>query len=403
MKICGIIAEYNPFHNGHKLQMDNAKKQSSADICVVIMSGMFTQRGDMAIASKYERAKMALSQGADIVIELPVCYVLQPAEYFALGGVGILDGIGTDYISYGTEAISEKDRKIIDQFVNITNNPTRKFEKHIQSNIKDGLGYPQARALAFQQISSEDNTSILKSPNAILEIAYRNAIYKLKSKIQPIPVPRVGDAYHESSPKSSIASATAIRQLIHSSKDYSSFMPLQCYEILESYLANNTPGNIELMYSHFLHVLATSPDSIKKVSDGNEELYNRMIKAVSASKSMYEYIDNVSTRRFTYARVSRAIMHSVLGISSDSVLQIRKNLPLYARVLGIKEEKRSALGTLTKQSKIPVVISAANPDLNSSLQIKMLQKDIAATNLYNMSIEKHFLFNQDYTQKLTVY
>jgi len=402
MKICGIIAEYNPFHNGHRLQINTALSNTGADICVVVMSGMYTQRGDMAIASKFARAKMALSQGADIVIELPVCYALQPAEYFALGGVGILNGLGADYISYGTEAISSKDRTVIDKFVNTTNSPTDIFEQEIQLNIKEGISYPQARLNAFKTISNFDDVSILKSPNAILEIAYRNAIYRLKSKIIPVHVPRVGDAYHESSPKSSIASATAIRNLIHHKKDYSRFIPEECYNILKSYSSQNMLGSINLMYPYFAHTLTTTPDRLLSVPDGNEELYNRMINAISKSEDMESFIDNVTTRRFTSARVSRAVMHSILDISSEFINKVRSQLPLYARVLGVQKEKKDIIGVLTKQSSIPVITSIAHANLKSQLEKVLLQKDIAATNLYNLSIYRNNLYNQDYTHKLTI-
>ena len=402
MKICGVIAEYNPFHNGHKLQLESAKEKTGADFCVIIMSGMFTQRGDMAIAPKFTRTQMALSQGADVVIEMPACYALQPAEYFALGGVGILNGIGADYISYGTEAVSQKDRKIIDDFVKLTNHPTHKFEKQIRLNLGDGISYPQARAEAFKEISQYEDVSILKSPNAILEIAYRNAIHRFGSDIVPVPVPRVGDAYHESAPKSKIASATAIRNLILSKEPYDDFMPREAHAILKDFLADNAPGNANLLYPYFLHTLAVSPHTLRAIPDGNDELYNRMIKAVSQSSSLAEYIDNVSTKRFTSARISRGVMHSILNISSSFVNEIRKKLPLYAHILGVNKDKKDVLGIITKQASIPVFTSVANPNLKTDLQKRLLETDIAATNLYNFTFKNQHLYNQDYTQKLTM-
>lgn len=403
MKICGVIAEYNPFHNGHRLQLNAAKEKTKADIVIVVMSGMFTQRGDIAIAPKFTRAKMALSQGADVVIELPTCYALQPAEYFALGSVGILDALGADYISYGTEAISETDRLVIDNFVSLTNKVNNKFEKNIKKKLQLGMSYPQARLEAFKQISKHDDVNILKSPNAILEIAYRNAIHRLKSKIKPYPVPRVGDAYHESSPQSKIASATAIRHLIRDGEDYSMYVPSECYNILDEYLSNNSLADINSLYPYFLHALATTPDILSSVSDSSEELFNRMIHASSQSKNMQEYIDNVSTKRYSHARVSRAIMHSILHISGSLINLSRMQLPLYARVLGVKEDKKHVLGYLTKHSSIPVITSVANPNLHTDLQRALLNIDIAATNLYNFTVKNEKLYNQDYTQKLTIY
>ena len=402
MKVCGVIAEYNPFHNGHKLQLQSAVEKSKADICVVVMSGMFTQRGDIAIASKFVRAQTALSQGADIVIELPTCYALQPAEYFALGGVGILNGLGADFMSFGTEAVSTKDRNIIDDFVSITNSPSTNFEHEISINIKNGLSYPQSRIEAFKTTSNHIETSVLKRPNAMLEIAYRNALHRLNSSIIPIPVPRVGDAYHDASPKSTIASATAIRNLIKENKDYSSLVPTDCYNIIDTFVSNNLLPEFNLLYPYLIHSLATAHEIIKSIPDGNDELYNRMIKAIPISHTMNEFILNVSTKRFSSARVSRAVMHIILNVSANLISDIRNQLPLYARVLGVREEKKHALGFISKQSSIPIFTSVANHSLKTELEKKMLDIDIAATNLFNLTLQNNYLYNQDYTQKLTI-
>lgn len=403
MKICGIIAEYNPFHNGHKIQLDSALSKTKADVCIAIMSGMFTQRGHCAIASKFTRAKMALSQGADIVLELPTCYALQPAEYFAMGGVGILSALNADYISYGTEAISVSDRKIIDDFVNLTNCPTANFEANISVNVKTGIAYPQARVLAFQSVTCHNNVSVLKKPNAILEISYKNAIHTLKSNITPCPIPRVGDSYHQDTPTNYIASATAIRKLIDSADDYSTYMPDMCYQILSSYLEDTSAVTFESMFPYLAHTIATSPQSLSMLPDGSDELTNRMLKAISISTTMEQYIKNVSTKRFSYARVCRAIMHAILGITSVQINKIRSALPLYARVLAIKKDKKEYLGQIVKQSSIPIITSIAKYSPPTSLHEYMLNIDINATNLYNLTLAKHSLYNQDYTEKLTQY
>ena len=274
--------------------------------------------------------------------------------------------------------------------------PTKKY-------IKEGMSFPQARTEAFKTISNHENVDILKSPNAILEIAYRNAIHRLNSDIEPVPIPRVGDAYHEAAPKSSIASATAIRNLIYKNEDYSEFMPMECYDVLQNYLSNNHLAHFDMLYPYLQHTLSTSPETLHNVPDGNEELYNRMINAVSASSSMEEYIDNVKTKRFTAARVSRAVLHGILNISADFITDMRNELPLYARILGVNKNKKNIIGHLTKNAGIPVFTSVANPNLENKMQEAMLRLDIAATNLYNFTIGKPMLYNQDYTQKLTEY
>jgi len=320
-----------------------------------------------------------------------------------MGGVKILHSLGADFLSYGTEAVSKEDRKTIDEFVNITNSNSRNFDKQIRDNLKSGIAYPKARALAYQHLSGNENIDILKSPNAILEIAYRNAIYRLKSKIEVLPVPRAGDAYHENIPQSKIASATAIRNLIHENKNFLEYMPEKSYTVISDYLSANKASSANDFYPYFVHTLCANPDILSSLPDGSTELYNRMIKGISVSSNMDEFIDNVSTRRFTRARVSRAVMHSIFGISAEIARKIRKQLPSYARVLGIRENKRSLLGELTRQSEIPVFMSPAKHQMKNSLLISMLNADIAATNLYNMAAGSHHLYNQDYTEKLIIY
>ena len=243
---------------------------------------------------------------------------------------------------------------------------------------------------------------MLKSPNAILEIAYRNAIHKLRSKIIPVPVPRVGDAYHEAIPQSKTASATAIRRLIREKADYSSFVPYECAGILNDYFALNEIPDINALFPYVLHTAGTAPEKLRHIADGSEELYNRMINAIAVSRCFEDFVDNIATRRFTSARVSRALMHAMLNISDNFIAEVRSHLPLYARVLAVKKEKKDILSILSKQSRIPVFTSVAKPTLKTNLQHKMLAYDITATNLYNLTFRDNSLYNQDYTQKLTI-
>ena len=207
MKITGIIAEYNPFHNGHKYQIEEAKKFS--DAVVVIMSGSFVQRGSIAITDKWTRAKVAAENGADLVLELPVIYSLNTAQRFAKGAVEILDRTNViDYLCFGSESGNVDElTKVADMLINEPEDVSEKIKKF----IAEGISYPAARQKAFRGLIDEE---ILSSPNNILALEYIKALIEIESSIEPVTVKRYGTDYHDEFAKNGIASASAIRSMI---------------------------------------------------------------------------------------------------------------------------------------------------------------------------------------------
>lgn len=407
MTICGIVAEYNPFHLGHQYQLEEARDRSNADLLVVVMSGMFTQRGQAAIADKYQRCRMALAQGADMVIELPTVYALQPAEYFAMGAVGILHGIGANYISYGTEARTPHQRQVVDEFVQIANSGKSHpiFEDYIRDYIHQGHSLPAARLMAFKHLTQykDEADIVLKSPNAILETAYLGAIQRWQSAIEPLPVPRIGDDYHQAAPTSPTTSATAIREMITAEEDYSSYMPDASAALMAEYIAQH---DYVIQNDDFFpilqHGVATSPERLTYIPDGSDELCHRILNALPASLSYEEFVDNVRTRRYSTARVMRAMMHLILGINAGLIEQVRQYLPLYARILGVRANQRDAIGAIVQQSRIHVVTSPAKYSGASPLHDAIFQKDIHAANAYYIAHNRPERYNSDYTQGLII-
>jgi predicted nucleotidyltransferase len=217
MKTIGIVAEYNPFHNGHLYQLQASRGQTGADCAVVVMSGNYTQRGEPAIVDKWARAEMALHSGADLVIELPVAYAMGSAEYFAYGAVKLLDSLNAvNMICFGSEAGSIE--KLSAAAAILADEP-ESYKSYLKDYLSKGLSFPAARQKAISSYckntyGKDDLSSLLKSPNNILGIEYLKALRRLKSNIVPMTIERVGNEYNQAELTGKMSSATSIRKTI---------------------------------------------------------------------------------------------------------------------------------------------------------------------------------------------
>src|SRR5690554_4412644 len=194
MKVVGIIAEYNPFHNGHQHHILEAKKQTGADYVIVVMSGNFVQRGAPSIINKYSRAKAALESGADLVFELPVIYSTASAQYFSLGAISLLDKLGlVDYVCFGSESGDIESLTYIAKYLH---NNSYEYNKDINNLMKNGITFPEARQIAIKNNNNTIDDNVISSPNNILGIEYIKAILELNSNIIPVSISRIESAYH---------------------------------------------------------------------------------------------------------------------------------------------------------------------------------------------------------------
>jgi len=358
MKITGIIAEYNPFHNGHKFQLDEAKK--NCDGIVVIMSGSFVQRGDVAVFDKWSRAKSALENGADLVIELPVCYALNTAERFAYGSVATLDALGVvDTLYFGSECGN------IDELIKsaelIENEPPEVSAK-IQSLMDSGMNYPCAREKAYDGLVNPD---ILSSPNNILAVEYIRILKRLKSSITPLTIRRHMTGHNSTVTAGNFASATKIREMIKSNEDYSGFVP-----------SINTGDiyDISGLDSAITAMLRTvSADWLKNINDVSEGLENRIISAARENSSVRTIAEAIKTKRYTMTRINRILLSALLGLTRD----ISHRPPEYIRVLGMNRTGMEILSLAKKQSSLPVITKLSNFNTDS----EMLKKDILSTDI----------------------
>lgn len=325
MSITGIICEYNPFHLGHKKQIDLLKAQGHAVVC--LMSGNFVQRGHPAIFDKMVRAKAAVASGADLVIELPIVYAVSSAEGFAAGGVEILTKI-CDNLCFGTETA---DKAALMNAAEALLSPT--FTEKLRVHLDNGLSFPAARAAALGEMGIE--TALVETPNNILAVEYCKAILSQKSSLNPLPIHRAG-SYHDATANDENPSATALRILIQNGQNWTDFVPKQAFFRPEAAPAHA----IELGEKAMLCRLRTMTDEeFESLPFGSEGLWRKLMHASRRCASLEEIIAATKSKRYTRTRIDRMLLCAYLGITQ----QMLDTPAPYARVLAFNERGRAIL------------------------------------------------------------
>jgi len=339
MKITALIAEFNPFHNGHKYILDEIKK--SSDGVVVIMSGNAVQRGDIAITDKHTRTRIALQNGADLVIELPAIYAVNTAQKFAYGAISTLNATGiVSHLAFGSESGS------IDELINavkiLENEPTEVSER-IKQFVSDGMSYPAAREKAYSGIIAPE---ILSKPNNILALEYLRAIIYTNSTIKPFTITRTND-FHSTDTSSEIISATAVRNLIENGKDASGFVPESDFDVYSISALDNT----------LTYLLRTvSSDYLAKINDVGEGLENRIIEAAKHNTGFNSIAQAIKSKRYTMSRIRRVLFSALTGLTKD----ICTLPPSYIRILGMNDTGKSILKEMKSHSTLPVITKTAD-------------------------------------------
>ena len=348
MKLAAIIAEYNPFHNGHKYQIDKARELLGSDLAIVaIMSGNYTQRGELAIADKAFRAKAAVLSGVNLVIELPFPYSCSSAEIFATSGVHIANSIGADYLIFGSECgdidALEKSAEILCSEEFKKNTDLIKSDKE-----NDALGYPKIMEMAYKKTANSDVEVDISSPNNILAVEYIKAIKLLGANIKPITIKRCGAGYSSSTvlAEESFQSASAIRSLIEAGDESAyDYVPESSQSVLkEAASCGFMPSSIEKISSAIISSFRLSSASDIKIFDADDGLYNRLCKLSIKTNSVTSLASMAETKRHTRARIRRAIINSFFGVTSSLV----KELPAYTQVLAMDEIGRRLLKRIKK-------------------------------------------------------
>lgn len=395
MKTVGIIAEYNPFHTGHQYHIKKTRELTNADCVIVIMSGNYVQRGFPAIADKYTRAKAALLGGADLIIELPTIYATGSAETFAMGAISILDKIGNvDMVSFGAETNNiEFLKKITDVLYEEPDN----FKKLLHSNLKSGQSMPVARAGALSvYFSNADIDNVINTPNNILALEYLKALRHFNSKITPMCVLRQGSGYHQTELDTDFASATALRECFNNEdfNNLSHFMPKEVFETYKNIHGVSMPIFAEDIDTLIYHSLISNQDMLEEFLDINNNLANKIRNYIKSGNflSSVDLIMSLKSKEITHTRISRSLLHVLLGIKDSELEEIKKaNYPGYLRVLGFNNTGRKFLSNAKDATNLAIITNLSdNIQSLSEPQSKMLELDIYGTNIYRNIVNTKF-------------
>ncbi len=443
MNVLGIIAEYNPFHKGHAYQIETLKKETGASYAIIAMGGNFMQRGAPALMEKFSRAAMALSCGADLVLELPALYATASAESFAYGGVALLERTGVvTHLGFGTETTHFG---LLQEAAGVLACQPLPFRRALQQALRQGLSFPAARSLGVKACLGKEGGQppnagscppapsspcpswdlpagkelnclsaelehILSSPNNILAMEYLKALSRCHSSILPAPLPRRGQRYHDASPGQEFSSATAIRASIQNPGPLAGpslhannlapdcptgagvrgltlpegSMPSASFGILRDY---PHPFLWEDDFSTVLHykLLSESQEQLSRYADSSPDLARRMKKEAEAFLSWSSFCQHLKSKNITYTRLSRVFLHTILNIYEDCCQPLPE--PSYLRVLGFRKQAAPLLAAIKANGGSPILTSpAAAPKLLPAQAQHLLSLDLAASSLYRIGL-----------------
>ncbi|WP_432629897.1 tRNA(Met) cytidine acetate ligase [Brotaphodocola sp.] len=485
MKTAGIIAEYNPFHNGHLYQIEEVRKQTGADYVVIVMSGDFVQRGEPAIFDKYTRTRMALSAGADLVLELPVSFATASAELFAHGAVSLFNQTGiVDLLCFGSESGSLDDLRATAEI--LVREP-EEYTQNLRAFLKEGNSFPLARSLALRAFLESQNVEAspkspasrsespvmrsasssssslssspqipLSSPNDILGVEYLKALIRTDSSIEPFTIRREGQGYNDStnpetlgslhSTSMAFPSASALRAMICENVDVemngtgnmemnrtrnenrnsekeedtevtkisnliqmlSLWIPHSALDALNAEGALATPifaDDFSLLLNSKLLELSQSQIPFEQFADLSPELASRLLASVLTFDSFSGRITALKSRQYTYTRISRALLHLLLGIKSTTMEEYKKSERLpYARILGFRKSASPLLSKLKANSSIPTLAKIAGAESKlSECGVQMLREELFASHLYQSVVfQKGRRMKNEYTRSIVL-
>lgn len=379
MKICSIIAEYNPLHNGHLRQINYVKENSSYDYLAVFLSGNFTQRGEGAVLDKFKRASHAIKAGADIVFELPTVFATQSAEIFASGAVKLINSLPFEkVICFGAECGDKN--KIINVAKSLLNE-TEEYKKVLKEELKNGVSLLKAREIALEKTKSDIDSEILKHPNNVLGVEYVKAILKNNYDIEIDVLNRSGSDYNDTSLSNKFPSALAVRNAIESGniKDIKDFVP--------EFVFNDLPTKLPSFEKEIIYSLLSTPKKeIAKTLDCAEGLENRIKALVRENFTLEDLISKLSTKRYTTKRLKRIMLSNMLKIDKKLIKSaLKKNL--YLKVLAISSKSTNLLSLLSS-AKYPLLTRKSDIKKLSKVSLEVFEKDVFANDIYSSVVNQ---------------
>ncbi|MEA4870750.1 MAG: nucleotidyltransferase family protein [Christensenella sp.] len=381
MRVVGIIAEYNPLHNGHIYHLERARALSGADYCIVVLSGNFVQRGEAACTDKFSRATWALRAGADLVLELPSVYAVAPAERFAAGGVRTLHATGVvSDLAFGCEA---PDLQTLYQISDIIATEPPALQEAIKKHLSLGKSYPRARFDALSEYGvPRSMLAAIAQPNNILAVEYLNAIRQYAPSIEPLPIERVGTGYHSEDIVGDFASATAIRKAIVEGRN----------EILAT-MPNFVGGPLlyddqfiipqEALSDVMLYAIRRmSPSDLAALPDVAEGFENVLYRSVRSARTLSEFYELIKTKRYTLARCKRIVACALLGITGEQVRKLSQSREgSYLKVLGFQKKARPLISEIAKRKTAPLILRNSDLDDCPAFVRQNVETDLLSTDI----------------------
>ena len=367
MKKIGIIAEYNPFHNGHLYQINKIKEMFNDSMIIVILSGNFTQKGDISIINKFEKTKIALNNNVDLVVELPFYFALEGADIFSKGAISLIKELKIDTLVFGSET---NDINMLYKLANSQiNNPI--FDIKIKYYLEQGLSYPNSLSKALKDITNYE----LKNPNDILGVSYIKEIIKQKANIDTICIKRTND-YNSLNLDSNIVSASAIRNAIKNNININKFIPN--YEIKNSHFIDE--------YFDLIKYKILTENNLSKYQTIDEGIEYRIKKYINSANTLEELINLCKTKRYTYNRIKRALIHILCNFTKELSLN-NKNIK-YIRILGFNNKGKKYLNEIKKEINFPILTKYND----------LLKDEALLTDIYNIKYKG----KEEYKEKIII-
>ncbi|PZE22496.1 nucleotidyltransferase [Paenibacillus xerothermodurans] len=393
MKTVGLIVEYNPLHNGHYYHFQQSKKSCEADAAIAVMSGHFLQRGEPAVAGKWARAEMALRMGVDLVIELPVAYSAQPAEWFAFGAVSALAATGVvDTLCFGSEI---GDIGWLQAVADAMHQETEAFQSLLQQQLKAGVPYPAAYGSAVARYVKGTDPAELAQPNNTLGLHYLIALRRLRSPIQPVSVARQKAGYNQVDiTDNAIASATAVRRIMFEQGALAEIAPYVPEATMAILAREQAAGRSPISWDRYtkplllqlLHHGSAELAAFHEVSEGLEHRIKQAVSGLSLGGEhvINDLIDLLKTKRYTRTKLQRMLLRILLNHTKEQLRPavLAEGVP-YLRVLGFSDKGRALLKRMKTAAKVPIVTKVTSMTGTCPL----LQMDIQATSVYALGFE----------------
>ena len=389
-KLC-IISEYNPFHFGHLYHLNESISQTDTDFKVAVISGNFVQRGEPSIINKWEKAKVALSAGFDLVLELPTLYAISSAENFANGSIKIADQIGSNYISFGTES---GDLEKLKKLSSLINKNEKEYITNVKEKIAEGFSYPKSQELVIDKMFGNEFLGVCK-PNNILGLEYLKSLNAISSNITPITVKRDLDKSSSSDIRAWLrTSGFKIEDLKNSIPDFS-------YEVLTENIENgNAVLSLKAFEKEIIYILRTiDNEKLKNIPDVPENMLSNLKKIACSTNSLDELITALKNKSITQARIQRILLYILLGITKSD-MELSKRITPYVRVLGMSENGKKILSNISKDINVITSVKAFEKTCDDSDLLRMLEIDKKATDIYTLAYIKDSVANLDYTMRI---